>query len=163
MFMPLLGRPGGSRASFRPSVAGAPLRAGPAGASWIGNRQEPVPARRGRVTVTRQISVDVPCLRVPSPVLARSCEWPGSGGAVADHPDCGGAEQHREGEQPAALDELEGPEAAGRLVGEVLDIALLCEPLLNGLGGRQAACLAELAAQAGDFGLAGGRAAGLDP
>ena len=82
--------------------------------------------------MTRQISVDVPCLRVPSPVLARSCEWPGSGGAVADHPDCGGAEQHREGEQPAALDELEGPEAAGRLVGEVLDIALLCEPLLNG-------------------------------
>lgn len=82
---------------------------------------------------------------------------------MADQPDRGGTEEDGQDEQPASLDVLEMPEAAGRLIGVVLQVALFGEPLLDGLGGRQAACLAELAAEAGDFGLTGGGTARLDP
>src|SRR5277367_1837402 len=77
------------------------------------------------------------------------------GGAVADHPGGGPGQEQAQDKQPAALDELEVPEAAGGLVSEVLEVALLGEPLLDGLGGREPACLPELGAQAVDLRLAG--------
>src|SRR5690242_9159566 len=47
-----------------------------------------------------------------------------SGGAAADQPDRGGDEQHRQREQPAALDPLEGPEPAAGLIAAPLRVAV---------------------------------------
>jgi hypothetical protein len=47
-------------------------------------------------------------------------------GAPADEPDCHRYEQHRQHEQPAALDPLERPEAARRLVGNVTNSVYPC-------------------------------------
>ena len=53
----------------------------------------------------------------------------GSGRPAADQPDGRGDEQHRQREQPAALDPLEWPEPAGRLVARPLRVAVLGEAL----------------------------------
>ena len=50
-----------------------------------------------------------------------------SGHPTADQPDGHGNEQHRQREQPAALDPLERPEVAGRLVVRPLRVAVLGE------------------------------------
>src|ERR1022692_3714328 len=63
----------------------------------------------------------------------------GSGRPAADQPDGRGDEQHCQREQPAALDPLEWPEPAARLIarplrvsvlGEVLQHVEVCGPLL---------------------------------
>ena len=53
----------------------------------------------------------------------------GSGRTAADQPDGGGDEQEREREQPAALDPLERPEPAGRLIARQLRKAVVEEVL----------------------------------
>ena len=50
-----------------------------------------------------------------------------SGHPTANQPDGHGHEQHRKREQPAALDPLERPEVAGRLVVGPLRVAVLDE------------------------------------
>jgi hypothetical protein len=55
----------------------------------------------------------------------------GSGRAAADEPDGRGDEEQGEREQPAAFDELEWPEPAGRLVVGPLRVAVLGEALPN--------------------------------
>ena len=67
-------------------------------------------------------------------VLVSSAWWPwlprlpgGSGGAAADQPDGRGDEQDRQREQPAALDPLEWPEPAARLVADPVRVAVLGE------------------------------------
>src|SRR6516162_2250300 len=52
-----------------------------------------------------------------------------SGRAAADQPDGRGDEQHRQREQPAALDPLERPEPAGGLIAGPLRVAVLSEAL----------------------------------
>src|SRR5262249_10943901 len=52
-----------------------------------------------------------------------------SGGAAADQPDGRRNEQHRQGEQPAALDPLEGPEPAAGLIAAPLRVAVPGEAL----------------------------------
>src|SRR5580693_9655247 len=52
-----------------------------------------------------------------------------SGRAAADQPDGRGDEQHRQREQPAALDPLEWPEPAARLVPRPLRVSVLGEVL----------------------------------
>src|SRR6266700_6449824 len=56
-----------------------------------------------------------------------------SGGAAADQPDGRGDQEHRQCEQPAALDPLEWPEPAGRLVAGPLCVAVPRDALGDGL------------------------------
>src|SRR5579864_163894 len=62
-----------------------------------------------------------------SVVKARMSRLLASGHPTADQPDGHGNEQHRQREQPAALDPLERPEVAGRLVVRPLRVAVLGE------------------------------------
>jgi hypothetical protein len=59
----------------------------------------------------------------------------GSGRAAADQPDGGGDKQHRQCEQPAALDPLERPEPAPWLVLRPVGVAVLGEVLQHGAVG----------------------------
>src|ERR1700722_11002181 len=65
----------------------------------------------------------------PRPRPATGGSGGGSGRAAADQPDGGGEEQQRQGEQPAALDPLERPEPASRLVPGPVRVAVLGEVL----------------------------------
>src|SRR6202042_3826595 len=62
-----------------------------------------------------------------------------SGHPTADQPHGYGDEQQRKREQPATLDPLQGPEAAGRLVAGQLHVAGLGEALVEGCRRRLAA------------------------
>src|SRR5436305_2076052 len=59
---------------------------------------------------------------VPSKDAPKPATW--SGGAAADQPDGRGDEQHRQREQPAALDPLEGPVPAAGLIAGPLRVAV---------------------------------------
>src|SRR5580698_3442479 len=67
-----------------------------------------------------------------SPAAARSQPSISSDRTAADQPDGRRDEQHRQREQPAALDPLERPEPADRLVAGPLRVALPDETLRNG-------------------------------
>src|SRR5580700_2364384 len=54
-----------------------------------------------------------------------------SGCPAADQPDGRGDEQHRQREQPAALDPLEGPEPAARLIARPVRVSVLGEVVLR--------------------------------
>ena len=60
----------------------------------------------------------------PEAILERLGQLADSGRPAADEPDCRGDQQRREREQPAALDPLECPEPAGRLVAGPVRIAV---------------------------------------
>src|SRR5579872_6830510 len=62
-----------------------------------------------------------------------------SGRPAADQPDGRGDEQHRQREQPAALDPLERPELTGRMVAGPLRVAVRSEATRNGFRLRLAA------------------------
>src|ERR1700733_9475216 len=69
--------------------------------------------------------------QTPRGCTGRGLRWlaGGSGWPVADQPDGRGDEQHRQREQPAALDPLERPEPAGRLIAGPLRVAVRGEAL----------------------------------
>src|SRR3984957_12719617 len=60
-----------------------------------------------------------------------------SGRAAADQPDGRGDKQHRQREQPAALDPLEWPEPAARLIPRPIRISVLGEVVLRAKERRQ--------------------------
>src|SRR5579872_2290180 len=87
-------------------------------------------APAGRVPTARSSNrarAGAPRARRGARVPYRRAERAASGRAALDEPDGGGQEEQREGEQPAALDPLERPEAAGGLVASPLRVAVLHE------------------------------------
>ena len=91
-----------------------------------------VPVGPGGPKGDEQLATVIPAAMTASKISETrrtACPRCPSGRAAADQPDGGGDEQHRQHEQPAALDPLERPEPAAGLVAAPRRVAVLGEAL----------------------------------